>query len=259
MTTAAWDRELQRGECGQTAVEQAPTRRQWLDVEGFITDRLLVTYRAPARALRSLVPTPFRLDEYAGYGFVSVCVLEVTDMGLLGAPRGLRFDNRELLYRLGVRYGERATFITLRSDTSSRALATLGARFSHYGLRLAHVSLERAGGFELRCRSRDGQADAHVAVRLQPMGHEPASVFVSATAAAEQLISMSCSVSARSGRVLLQAIEHEPWRPCFVPLGAARFGFLSQLERTRGLQLDYDNTLHVRNVRQVWRAARWQP
>lgn len=238
--------------------EQARVRRQWLDVDGVITDRLLVTYRAPAAALEALVPAPFVVDAWRGHGFVSVCALEVRDMGLRGAPRALRFDNRELLYRVGVRFGTRPTFITLRSDTGSRALALLGRQFSHYGLRHAEVSLcKRDGELAMRCRSPRGEADAELFARLEPREHEPVSVFASAAQAAEHLLSMSCSVAAERGRVLVQPIEHEPWQPRFVPLVGARFDYLRGLERRHHLFLEYDSTLHVQGVRQRWRAARW--
>src|SRR5687768_3602601 len=40
---------------------------------------------APAAALRGLVPGPFELDEWRGQGFMSVCALEVREMGLCDA------------------------------------------------------------------------------------------------------------------------------------------------------------------------------
>jgi hypothetical protein len=239
--------------------EQARVRRQWLDVDGFITDRLLITYRAPAATLRGLVPAAFELDEWCGHGFVSVCALEVHEMGLCGAPSVLRFENRELLYRLGVRYRGQATFITLRSDTGSKALALLGSAFSHYGLRHAAVQLTRGErSFEMTCSDNEGRGTARAVARLEPTEREPASVFADSSHAAEQLIGMSFSVGARGGRVLMQPIEHEPWQPRFVPLAQANFAYLRALEQRHGFRLEYDNTLHVQNVRQIWRAARWQ-
>ena len=82
---------LAGSEAGSLAVQasevSAPSvHRQWLDVDGFITDRLLISYRAPADRLRALVPAPFQLDERRGFGFLSVCALHIAGMGLRGSP-----------------------------------------------------------------------------------------------------------------------------------------------------------------------------
>src|SRR5689334_4220779 len=103
---------------------------QWLPVSGFITDRLFVTFRGESRRLLPLVPEPFQLDVRDGFGFVSVCAVEILGMTIASSP--FRFDNREFLYRVAVRLSDEPTFLTLRSDVSSRTLAILGRHFSHY-------------------------------------------------------------------------------------------------------------------------------
>ena len=237
----------------------APIRRQWLDVDGFITDRLLVTYRAPAERLRALVPAPFVVDELNGFGFVSVCALEMLGMGIARSPRWLRFDNLEFLYRVGVRYRNAATFLTLRCDTASRALALLGGSFSHYQLRHTRIALSRSvNRFELRCDAADALARAELATELTPNAVEPASLFPSSARAAEFLLGMSFSAAVRGGKVLVQPIERDAWQPRFVSPDHLCFDYLAELARRIAAPLVYDNTLHVRSVHQTWRAARWQ-
>ena len=158
---------------------------QWLPVSGFIPYRYLVSYRAPAQALAPLVPRGFELDTRRGFGFVSVCALEVKRMGVSGTPSFLRFANREFLYRLALRLAGEPTFATLRSDVSSRALAVLGRRFSHYRPRLAQVSARSSGAFRrLECVSADGAADAVLEVELSPESAPKDSIFSSADEAA---------------------------------------------------------------------------
>jgi len=65
--------------------------RQWLPVSAHITERYLVTYRAPAARLAALVPAPLVVDALDGHGFVSVCALEMDEMGIVGTPSFLRF------------------------------------------------------------------------------------------------------------------------------------------------------------------------
>jgi len=237
-------------------------RRQWLAVDGFVTDRFLVNYRAPASQLAALVPAAFKLDTYAGYGFLSAGVVAVRDMGISALPRAFRFRNLQVLYRLGVRFRGEPSFVTLRSDTNSRALACLGGCFSHYRLRAARIRLSRTGGrFTLEARTPDANGDAHFDVVPARATSECAtSVFASAEAADRQLLGMSFTVDpGRRGRALVQAVEHTPWRARFVQPLELHFGFLQRLSRMYSVPLEYDSTLALHDVRQIWHAARWVP
>lgn len=237
----------------------SPAGFQFLPVSGFIPYRFLVTYRAPAAALAPLVPRGLTLDTHAGAGFLSVCALEVKSMGIAGAPGFLRFDNREFLYRLGVRLEGRPTFVTLRSDVSSRALSLLGRYFSHYRPELARFAALAQGDFRrLECVSADGGADgvleAETAAGVRPEG----SVFASAGAAADFLLGMDFSAEVRaSGRVQVQRIEHSPWNAVFARVHAARFRYVEELGRRLNAPLVYDHTLIMQGISQTWRAASW--
>jgi len=230
---------------------------QFLAVSGTLTDRFLVTYRGEASRLRELVPAPFVLDEHRGYGFLSVCAVEIAGMGVEGTPSFLRFDNREFLYRLGVRFRGEATFLTLRSDVSSRALALLGRHFSHYRPNLGQVSLLRDGPrLRMEGTTPDGVGDAVLEVdRDAPSLND--SVFEDDAHAAEFLLGMAFSADVVRGRVRVQPIDHAPWEPRFVRTRLARFAFVDALERRLGTRLELDGTLAVRDVPHVWRAARW--
>ena len=218
---------------------------------------MLVTYRVAASRLAAVVPPPFELDVHAGYGFVSVCAVEIRGMQIGRSPRALCFDNREFLYRVGVRLGTQPTFITLRSDVSSRTLAWLGRHFSHYFPHRADVALSRTGSrLRMECVTRDGAGDGELEVDLATSG-SLASVFDCAEAASAFLLGMDFSASAVANRVRVQPIAHTPWQPRWVHAGHARFVFLERLARELGTTFEYDGTLAVRGVQQVWGAARW--
>lgn len=239
------------------ALALAPGGTQFLPVSGTLTDRLLVTYRAPAQSLARLVPAPFRLDTRAGYGFLSVCAVEIADMGVAFSPRFLRWQNREFLYRLQVRWGDAATFITLRSDVTARALALLGRRFSHYRPHLAQIELRRAGSrLFFSGTTPNGVADAAVEVDRDALP-SPGSLFASDAEAAQYLLGMRFSADSVAGRVRVQEITHGPWRPRRVATVMARFAYVEQLGRQLGVRFELDNTLAVQNVPHVWRAAKW--
>ena len=235
-----------------------PIGPQPVDVVAHLEDRFLVTYRAPAAALLPLVPAPFTVDVRSGLGFVSVCALTASEMGPALLPRGLRFRNAELLYRIGVRLRGEPTFLTLRSDVTAKLLSILGRHFSHYRPRPAEVDVTLSEGrFRLDCRSRDGLADgtfeADPAASLDLSG----SVFESASEASDFLVGMSFSAGLRrSGRVQVQQIEHTPWEPRAVRPLIARFAYLGALETRLGTSFEYDSTLHMANVDQRWKATR---
>jgi hypothetical protein len=230
---------------------------QFLPVSGTLTDRFLVTYRAQASRLASLVPAPFELDTYGGYGFVSVCAVEIAGMGLVGTPGVLRWQNREFLYRLGVRLRGEPTFLTLRSDVSSRLLALLGRHFSHYRPHLARVALVRDGErIRMEGTTPTGEGDALVEVDLASRPRQ-GSVFASDERAAEFLLGMKFSADVVRGRVRVQRIEHAAWQPRCVDTRIAHFAFIEALGRRLGARFELDGTLAVRNVPHVWRAAQW--
>jgi hypothetical protein len=233
-----------------------PAGRQWLDVSASVVERYLVTYRAPAGKLVKLVPAPLALDVWRGFGFVSVCALELEGMGIAGAPGWTRFRNLEFLYRIGVRHRGESAFLTLRSDVSARALAWLGARFSHYRPHLGQFSLLREGGFRMECRSRDGVGDG--VLDVEPgTGWGEGSVFDHAEEATRVLLGMRLSVDRRpDGRVQVQEIEHEPWGARWARVRQARFAYLDQLQTIIGGGLVLDHALGMWDLRQTWRAAR---
>jgi hypothetical protein len=231
---------------------------QWLPVSAHIRERYLVTYRAPAARLASLVPAPLTIDALDGYGFVSVCALDITSMGIAGSPGFLRWGNRELLYRVGVRVGGEPTFFTLRSDVSSPVLALLG-RFSHYRLRRADLRAWRANGaLRLVCASRDGQADADFEAAPRAAERPAGSVFGDVQSATRFLLGMSFSADVTpEGRVRVQRIDHEPWRARFASPTRRRFDYLERVGRAIGADPEYDHTLVMTDLHQTWRAARW--
>jgi hypothetical protein len=230
---------------------------QWLPVSAHIRERYLVTFRAPADAVARLVPAPLTVDSFRGHGFVSVCALEMDGMGLAGTPSWLRWNNLELLYRVGVRVGDAPSFITLRSDVSARPLAILGRIFSHYRPHLARIARDGRDGFRLVCRSGDGAADADFEATPGGPAELDAS-FADAAQAAAFMLGMRFSADVRpGGRVRAQEIDHDPWGARFATPARRWFAYIDTLSRAIGAPLVYDHTLVMRDLRQTWRAARW--
>jgi len=219
-----------------------------------------VTFRAPAEAVARLVPAPLAVDSFRGQAFVSVCVLDMARMGLAGTPAWLRWENLELLYRVGVRVGDAPSFLTLRSDVSARPLAILGRYFSHYRPHLADIECTRRDDrFRMICRSSNGNGAGDADFETTPGGAgELDGSFADAQQAAAFMLGMRFSVDVRAGgRVRAQEIDHDPWGARFATPTRRRFAFIESLSRAIGAPLVYDHTLVMRDLRQTWRAARW--
>lgn len=239
---------------------------QWLAVSGFIPRRFVVNYRAPAALLARCLPAPLSIDERGGFGFVSVCALLIQRMGVDVAPSFLRFDNTEFLYRVGVRRPAGGagsellpSFLTLRSDVSSAALAALGRWFSHYRPRRADLTyVEEGGRVAMRCSSRDGLGDGDFKADLSSLSStSTTSVFATADDASDFLLGMDHSVAdLPGGRAQVQPIDHSPWEARFVEGVSAHFKLFDHLAEAWGLRFEYDSTLHMENITQVWRATR---
>lgn len=254
---------------GATGAQPAffePVGSQWLAVSGRIPRRFVVNYRAPASRVARCLPAPFVVDEREGFAFVSVCALVVEQMGIDVAPSFLRFRNVEFLYRVGVshrRDGEGSalspTFLTLRSDVSSAALALLGRRFSHYRPRRASLTyVEEGTKVSMTCESRDQRGDGSFAADLSTLAStSPGSVFPSADDASAFLLGMDHSAAdLPGGRVQIQPIEHSPWEARFVRGVSAHFDLLDHLASAWGVAFEYDSTLHMEAITQLWKATR---
>jgi hypothetical protein len=72
------------------------------------------------------------------------------------------------------------------------------------------------------------------------------------------MLGMRFSVDVRpDGRVRGQPIDHDPWGARFATPARRHFAYVDALARRIGAPLVYDHTLAMRDLRQLWRAARW--
>jgi hypothetical protein len=118
--------------------------------------------------------------------------------------------------------------------------------------------VEEAGRVTFTCSSKDGAGDGSFAADLLTLSvSSPGSVFASADDASQFLLGMDHSASdLPGGRVQIQPIDHSPWDARFVVGINAHFDFLDHLSEAWGVSFEYDSTLHMENITQVWRASR---
>jgi uncharacterized protein YqjF (DUF2071 family) len=175
-------------------------------------DLLFAHWRAPADAVRALLPSGLELDLYDGEAWIGVTPFRLTGLRARGLPP-LPFVSSflELNTRTYVTAGGKAGIWFFSLDASSE-LAVLAAR---YGYRLpyyrADIRAERRGGwisYEARRRDRRG-APAAFRARYRPTGEavEPRPHTLDYF-----LTERYCLYAVDShGRLLRAEIHHPPW------------------------------------------------
>lgn len=238
---------------------------QPINVTSFTNKRLTVNYRAPLDRLRRLLPPVIEPEEIrsSGQGMLSMCACDfwVTKLGPVPIPR---VRNNEMLLRVSVLVSKggqtHRAYYTLRSDASSRFLGFLGGRFSHF--RKAVSRFERIDDghvYELRCRARDPLCGGWLRARIASLSQEkpPSTAFGDVAEAAEFVLGLdgSCGYSFEKGKLSFQRIDYPDWDIRFCQEVEFDFRLLDEIFRAYDLNAEYDCTLFMENVRQVWRSS----
>jgi hypothetical protein len=147
-------------------------RRHPFGVEAFFRRSLVLTYALPAETLLDLAGPGLRIDDYEGYGFLAIALVDTHALRPRGFPSWLGRDFFLSGYRLFarlVRPGKPTLrgLRILRSDTDRRTMASLGNLFTHYNYSLATVEMTvEADRVEIRVRTPEREADLHVIADL---------------------------------------------------------------------------------------------
>lgn len=137
---------------------------------------LVLTYALPAGVLRPLLPPGLVLDEYDGWGFVAVALVQTHDLRPAGWPSALGQEFFLTGYRLFARYRTAAGrnlrgLRILRSDTDRRRMVFSGNLLTHYAYHHASIRHERAGdALSVEVRTPGGEADLRL---MADLGHDP--------------------------------------------------------------------------------------
>ncbi len=148
-------------------------RRHPIPVRAHFDFTLALTFAFPADRLRSLLHPGLSLDEWQGWGFVAIALVQTREMRPEGWPRELGGSFFLTGYRIFVRYrtneGRNLRGLQiLRSDTDRRAMVMLGNLATHYRYSLADVELGwRDDGLDVRVRTSARVADLDVTATIR--------------------------------------------------------------------------------------------
>ena len=162
--------------------------------------------------IRPRVPEPFEIDTYNGRAWVSILPFVLTRAGLRATPSVARRTFPELNCRTYVRYGGHIGLYFFSIDMASRTLASVARRTT--GISCFHAR-QRVGGtddeisfWSDRYPFDTGTNPARFAARYGPTGPmfrpDPNSLL-------EFLTERRLFFSINRGRVLVGAVDHDPW------------------------------------------------
>jgi len=239
---------------------------QPVDVHSYTNKRFTVNFRAPLEHIQRLLPDELVADEVpgTGMGMLGQCACDFW-VPRIGPVRIPAVRNNDMLCRVSVSLrqgGKRLRgFYTVHSVSSSRLLALLGRRFSHF--RKTHASFTRVDDeqtYSLVASSSQplscGRIDAHKSsLRYDaPQG----SLFADSFAARDFLFQLdgSCGYQWSSGRASFQPIEYPEWDISFCHAVEWDLPLVDALASEFDLALEYDSTVYMHDTPQVWGATR---
>ena len=112
----------------------------------------------------------------------------------------------------------------------------------------------------MACRARDPICGGDFRADLRSLSKEPpaTSLFADVREATDFVFELdgSCGYDFATDRLSFQEIEYPEWDISFCHAFEQRFALIEHLDRAFELDLRFDCTLFMQNVRQVWKSAR---
>ncbi len=101
-------------------------------LEGTITRRVLLNFRADPEVVRCLVPEPLEVANQNGFAVVGVCLVRLEQLRPKGLPSFMGVSSEGMAHRVAVRYptpdGWRDGVFVWRRETDRRPIALVGGR-----------------------------------------------------------------------------------------------------------------------------------
>lgn len=230
------------------------------ELEGIITRRMLVNFRADPEVVSRLLPAPFKPKRHAGYAMVGICLIRLEAIRPTGWPAWCGLSSENAAHRFAVEWeqgGERreGVFVPCR-HTGSRLNQLAGGRLFPGEQLAADFSVEDAGGrVRLRMQAKDGRTTVEVA------GHEtdalPAgSCFASVEESSAFFAAGSVGYSANQGGARADGLElvTDRWTVRPLQAEAVSTSFFDDRSVFPAGSIRFDHALIMRDIPHRWKA-----
>lgn len=238
---------------------------QPVTVHSLTNKRITINFRAPIEQIQYLLPAPVQADEIGltGLGMISMCACDfsVIKMGLFPVPP---IHANEMLCRISakVRKGGETyrTYYTLRSDSSSIVLGTLGKYFSHFRKNVSKFTRTDDGNvYQIGCRSDEAIAGGRLSACLASVSKAtPETTVFEGIEDATQFIyevDGSSGYSYRHKKLSLQQLIHPSWDILFCHEFEYDFKLLDYVFETYDVDAELDCALYMGNTGHAWQAS----
>lgn len=237
-------------------------RRHPFGVEAFFRSSLVLTYAVPASVLRPLAGPSLELDTYDDWGFLAIALVATTGLRPKGFPSWMGRDFFLSGYRVFTRFvrpGKQTLrgLRILRSDTDRRTMATLGNVFTHYGYRLADVTVATAGErltVVVRTPNREADLDVEVELSSRPADLPPGSPFRSMDDARKFAgpLPYTFSYDEQRGKMVVVKGLRKAWNPEPVRVDVRTASYLDG-PPFAGTDVRLANAFYLENVPYSWK------
>jgi hypothetical protein len=227
-------------------------------MHGMIERRMLVNFRVQADVIRGMLPPYFRPKLVKGWAMAGICLIRLGHIRPRGFPALCGLTSENAAHRIAVEWEDhgvtREGVFIPRRDTSSALQALVGGRFFPGVHHLARFEAHEDGEFQLRMRSRDG--DARVEVQARRAAQIPkTSVFATLDEASEFFARGSVGYSATGHPGCCDGLElcTARWQVEALDVQSVRSSFFDDPARFPRGTVHFDCALLMQNIEHEWR------
>lgn len=237
-------------------------KRHRIPIKAHLHASLVITYAFPEQVLRPLLPPGLTLDEYNGFGFLAIAMVQTRRLRPAILPNALGLDFFLAGYRIFTRYKTREGrtlrgLRILRSDTDRRSMRTFGNLLTHYGYELSRCRVQHnVTRYSVEIISSRGDADLQVEASLadEPESPPAGSPFPNLREARKFAgpLPFTFDYEPQTHSIIRVEGVRTQWNPRPVSLGISRNTFIER-EPFRSATPALANAFYLENVPYAWK------
>ena len=229
-------------------------------IKGVIERRILVNYRIDPAVLQNMLPAPFKVKQFRGYGIGGICLIRLKHVRPAWLPAWLGFGSENAAHRIAVEWeaqGQLHEGVYIpRRDTSVLLNQLAGGRIFPGVHHRTHFFIDEADP-----HYRVAVASADRSVQLVVEGSRsaefpPDSIFETMAAASDFFAAGSLGYSARPASTRFDGLELESYRWEVEPLSVTQVysNIFDQAAHFPPGSIHFDCALLMRNIPHAWHA-----
>ena len=227
-------------------------------IEGVITRRVLLNFRADVDVVQRLLPAPLKVDSHCGHAIVGVCLIRLEDIRPRGVPSPLGLSSENMAHRVAILYpadnGMRPGVFIWRRETDRRVVELLGGRLFPGVHHHADFQVNEDGdSLRMDVTSNNGEADVSFTARTSVEWRGTPS-FENFAEVSDFFRKGDCgfSCSLRGDELEGLQLKTPKWAMTPLEIESQRCAFFSDAKRFPAGSIEFDCALLMRGVPHEW-------